>query len=61
MGVLTSIFLSSMELGSLRTSMRAATAEYSMLKGRPVLPSLNSLMAFVFPASLESPWENASG
>ena len=57
-GRLTSIFRSSMALGSLRTSMRAAIAEYSMLKGRPVLPSLSSLMAFV---ELSSLWKGRSG
>ena len=50
--ILTSIFLSSMALGSLRTSMRAEAAEYSMLKGRPVSPSLSSLMAFVLSDSV---------
>jgi len=49
-----------MALGSLRTSSIAATAEYSMLKGRPVLPSLSSLMAFV-EVSLESFWKGRSG
>ena len=56
-GILTSIFLSSMALGSLAASKRAAMAEYSMLKGRPVSPSLSSLMAFV----LSSFWKDASG
>lgn len=56
-GTLTSIFLSSMALGSLRASRRAAIAEYSMLKGRPVLVSLSSLMTLV----LSSFWEDASG
>ena len=46
-GQLTSILRSSMALVSLRASRRAARAEYSMLKGRPVLPSLNSLIALV--------------
>jgi len=41
--------------------MRAETAEYSMLKGRPVSPSLSSLMAFALSASLESPWGTRQG
>jgi len=38
--------------------MRAERAEYSMLKGSPVFPSLNSLIALVLSASL---WADASG
>lgn len=49
-GILTSIFLSSMALGSLMKSRPAERAEYSMLKGRPVPLSVSSLIAL----SLES-------
>ena len=54
-GMLTSIFLSSMALGSLRRSRKAAKPEYSMLKGSPVLPSLSSLM------TLSSFWKDTLG
>ena len=57
---LTSIFRSSMALASLRTSRRAAMAEYSMSKGRPVLPSLYSLMALL-ALVLGSFWKAGSG